>query len=185
MKDLADEGKDRDLHILGIWIQPCGNRKERAEAHMHRLHPVGVEQFRHLTRIEQFAQHEIDEMLAVGIGEPEVAEGGQRLFQAGERLFGAHLRHGAAERYAERDAHIVDHIFGAGASEARLAAEVIGDRADIGGSEIGNVTGGNGVVAFLAEQPYGGFDQRRARDLGARNRFVHAPLPSPLFKSVD
>ena len=62
----------------------------------------------------------------------------------------------------------LDDEVGAGEVQSFLAAEMIGDRADIGLGERGDLARRRAVVALAAEQPEAGAEQRRAGLVGGR-----------------
>ena len=150
---------------------------------VQRLEHAGIDAVERIGRRRQLAQHELHDLAGLGAGDDEAdhaLDGGLDLRLGFGRRGRLRLGKGrAAERLAGDGLDGVDDIVGGGQPEPFLAAEMIGDRADIGAGGRRDLARRRAVEALPAEQLQRRHDKRHPGGLGGgggllrRSGFVH------------
>ena len=162
--DLADQGEDGDPRAIAFGVFAACLGPDAAEPLVDGLEYAVVDDVERLARLRQFAQHELHELAGFRAGHDEA----DHCLHHREQLclrrlrtlgLGGGLRHCRSGNAADR----VDDVVGAGCPQPFLAAEMIGDRPDVGLGERRDLACRRAVETLFAEQL-----QRSAHEGGAR-----------------
>ena len=163
VEDLPDRGEDGQPHRLGVGRLAGGGAPDGADAGVHALDQPLVDGVERARRLGHLAQHEAGDQPRLGLEQQEAdhaaapAPSGCARRPAGRR---AARPRGAAASTSPISATICS----AQASRRPfLAAEMVGDRRDVGARRRGDLADAGRLEALLAEAAHGGLDDGVAR----------------------
>ena len=166
--DLADQREHGDLGALALGRLAGRRRPDPAELAVHRLEHALVDAVERGTRLRQLAQHELGDLAGLRACHEERHHALDRGRQARAAASGVLRRRSLRQGRPRNALHRLDDEVGAGRVQPLLAAEMIGDRADIGLGKGGDLARRGAVEALPAEQLQPGMDQGSARLVGGR-----------------
>ncbi len=176
---LPEQRKNRQGKLAALHGASDGNGEQLRKPFMQRFGELFVEKRIDGGGNDQFPRHEVGNLVGVRPCRTEQEQDREHAVQHVERLVGREgFRQRLRHRCTEHFPHHRNHIFDAGDPEPRLASEMIGNTADIGGRVIGNLPCRHGVIAVIAEKFERSGYQGFARGSRAGNLSCHScPVP--------
>src|SRR5690606_23197682 len=150
--DLSDHREYGEPRLIAFGVLAGRLRPELTEPLVHRLEYALVDRVERAARRRELAQYELHEVARLRPGDHELHHAPHAFEDA--RLCLMLRQEGRVvepDSRARHAAYGIDDMLGAGRAQALLAAEVIGDRTDVGLRFRRYLAGRGGLEAFLSE----------------------------------